>query len=157
MARMRLSADRAVIDDVGSLIPRARHKIRRFAETRLELHGESILYWPLLRRLMDCGGLSQQELAHLTAQHPAAVSRCLYELESRGLVQRVRDPKDRRRVLVTLTTSGWKHCRALHPEILLAVARVLEPLSSAERLVLRDLLRKIVGGVEEELKSTPPP
>jgi MarR family transcriptional regulator, lower aerobic nicotinate degradation pathway regulator len=154
---MRLPSDLAVIDDLGTLIPRARHKIRRYAAIRLDVLGESILNWPLLRRLMDHGGLSQQELAHLTAQHPAAVSRSLYDLEERRLVRRTRDPHDRRRVLVTLTPRGLKHCRVLHPEILLAVARVLEPLSAAERLLLRDLLRKIVGGVEDELRGPPAP
>jgi MarR family transcriptional regulator, lower aerobic nicotinate degradation pathway regulator len=156
MARTCLPADSDLLDELGPLIARARHKLRRHLATRLETVGESVISWPLLRRLMDHGGLSQRELAHLTAQHPAAVSRSLYDLEAGGLVERVRDLKDRRRLLVTLTSRGRKHCRTLHPHTVLGVADVLECLSHDERLMLRDLLRRIVGGVQDELKELPP-
>ncbi|HEY3357738.1 MAG TPA: MarR family transcriptional regulator [Polyangia bacterium] len=157
MSRRSDAADRELLDELGRLIPRARHRVWRHAAARLEGLGESIFYWPLLRRIMDHGGLSQCQLAQLTAQHPAAVSRSLEELEARRFVRRTRDARDRRRVLVELTARGRTHCQAVLPEILIAVEQALEPLSRPERLSLRDLLRKLVGPVVGPPEATAAP
>jgi DNA-binding MarR family transcriptional regulator len=67
----------------------------------------------------------------------------LDELEERGLIERRRDPKDRRRHLVQMTGEGKKTLRRLR-----ALAReleddFLEPLTGAEREKLHALLLKL--------------
>jgi DNA-binding MarR family transcriptional regulator len=69
----------------------------------------------------------------------------LDELEERGLVERQRDPNDRRRQLVELTAEGKRTLRRLR-----ALAReldddFLEPLSDAERVKLHALLLKLAA------------
>jgi MarR family transcriptional regulator, lower aerobic nicotinate degradation pathway regulator len=67
----------------------------------------------------------------------------LDEIEERGLVERRRDPNDRRRHLVQLTAEGRKTLKRLR-----AVARQLEdeflaPLSESERAKLHTLLLRL--------------
>jgi DNA-binding MarR family transcriptional regulator len=67
----------------------------------------------------------------------------LDELEERGLVERRRDPKDRRRHLVRLTSDGKKtlrRVRALATEI---EDEFLSPLSEKERATLHGLLLRL--------------
>jgi hypothetical protein len=77
-------------DELGWLIARSRRLLFRHANERLERVGASMFMWPLLRRVVQQGALSQLELARQTAQHPAAVCRSLEELERRRLVRRGR-------------------------------------------------------------------
>ena len=94
--------------------------------------------------------MSQLELARLTAQHPAAVCRTLEDMERRKLVRRVRDARDRRRVLVSATPHGRALFDRIHPEVILGVDEALRQLSRADRTKLRALLRKLVAAAADE-------
>ena len=151
MGRSRARAD--LLDELGQLLPRARRLIWRLAEARLQRLGDSMFEWPLLRRLMTLGPMSQCRLATLAAQHPAAVSRTLDELERRGLVRRRRDAEDRRRMVVAITARGAARCRAAHREVLVVLEEAFRPLKAPEREQLRDLLRRLVGSGDEQVSE----
>ena len=69
----------------------------------------------------------------------------LDELEERGLVERQRDPKDRRRHLVELTAEGKRTLRRLRALARELEDEFLEPLSDAERDKLQTLLLKLAA------------
>lgn len=54
------------------------------------------------------GSLTEGELARLIHVTPSTMSRMLYALEERGWLKTVRDARDRRRVVVTLSPRGRK-------------------------------------------------
>jgi len=149
MARETPSYD-VLTDELGWLIARSRRLLFRHANERLERVGASMFQWPLLRRVVQQGALSQLELARQTAQHPAAVCRSLEELERRRLVRRKRDVRDRRRVLVSATPHGRAVFARLHPEVCAGADEALRTLSRAERTKLRALLRKLVSSAADE-------
>jgi DNA-binding MarR family transcriptional regulator len=67
----------------------------------------------------------------------------LDELEERGLVERRRDPKDRRRHLVHITAQGKRTLRNLRTLARQLEASFLEPLSDEERAELHSLLLRL--------------
>jgi DNA-binding MarR family transcriptional regulator len=131
------------------LIFKVRKLVFAAAARRLDDAGESMLAWQVLAVLIRGGKRTQTEVGVALAQHPAGVSRLLDDLEKQGYVARSRDSVDRRRVLVEATPLGQRRFRSILPEVMRGVDQALDPLTDAERRVLRDLLRKVVSDAPE--------
>jgi DNA-binding MarR family transcriptional regulator len=131
-------------EELGTLIARSRRRVWACAARHLERMGESIHTWQLLKHLRQRGPLAQCDLAAVCGQHPAGVSRMLEVLEGEGHVRRTRDPSDRRKVQVEITEAGLERLERMHPEVVTAADRALEPLSAEDRRALKALLEKLV-------------
>lgn len=57
------------------------------------------------------GELSQQELGMHFDLKPGSLSEILSKLELGGLIERSRNPKDRRQLTIRLTEAGWEKAR----------------------------------------------
>jgi MarR family transcriptional regulator for hemolysin len=79
----------ALLHDVARLI-------RVEADKRARVHDMTRAQWVLLLKLARHPGLSQKDLAEILEVEPMSVARLTDRLESRGLVERRADPKDRR-------------------------------------------------------------
>ncbi|MFD3416217.1 MarR family winged helix-turn-helix transcriptional regulator [Streptomyces cyaneofuscatus] len=75
---------------------------------------------------------------------PSNVTGIVDRLETRGLVERRADPVDRRVKLAAATEAGRETARELRDSLNFAREPLAE-LSDAERTVLRDLLRRMLG------------
>ncbi|CAD5944861.1 MarR family winged helix-turn-helix transcriptional regulator [Streptomyces cyaneofuscatus] len=75
---------------------------------------------------------------------PSNVTGIVDRLETRGLVERRADPVDRRVKLAAATEAGRRTARKLRDSLNFAREPLAE-LSDAERTVLRDLLRRMLG------------
>lgn len=74
----------------------------------------------IVLHLLDGGPLSQTELAARARVETQTMSRTVERLERDGLVERTRDPADRRRFAVAITASGravWARTGMLEAEV----------------------------------------
>lgn len=81
----------------------------------------------------------------------------LDELEKQGLVERERDPNDRRRHLVRMTTEGTKALRRLRALARRNEDEFLEPLSDEEQAQLHALLARLAEKHEPRCTPFTPP
>jgi DNA-binding MarR family transcriptional regulator len=135
------------ISDAERLLDKA--AAANFARAELT-HQEFKLMLALNSGMRSHGALCEQLMVST-----GAMTNRLDKLERSGLVQRQRDPADRRGVLLELTGSGRER---LHDSVEQAAAQereLLGVLSSAERDQLNRLLAKLTAGLRAELG--PPP
>ncbi|WP_396452839.1 MarR family winged helix-turn-helix transcriptional regulator [Actinomadura sp.] len=114
-------------------------------EEELQPLGIRVRHFLVLAMLSTSGALSQQEMAGYLLLDPTLMVGLVDELEARGLCERTRDPRDRRRYSVRITEDGLAlhhRARALADEV---GADVFGPLSDDE---LRTVV-KAIGRVME--------
>ncbi|HWD05391.1 MAG TPA: MarR family transcriptional regulator [Amycolatopsis sp.] len=120
------------------------HATRRFTERIAELD----LTPPqtgLLRAIAQHPGESQQTLAELLGTPPTRLVALVDGLDRRGLIERRRNPNDRRLYQVFLTDDGKDLLRSLAEVGLAHESELTAPLSTEERTVLHGLLTRIAA------------
>ena len=95
--------------------------------------------------LSEQGPQSQQGLGEVLSLDPSNVVGLLNELEERGLITRRRDPVDRRRHIVELSTAGEKALATAYVRLGLVEDDLLAALSAEERATLYHLLVRAAG------------
>jgi DNA-binding MarR family transcriptional regulator len=148
-------AARRQTERVGQLLFVAQQAAQTLATERLAPLGLSPRAWGVLSTLAESGPMTQTELATTLAIDRTAMVYLLDELEGHGLVQRVRNPEDRRSFLVHLTARGGQTQRRAAAGLAGATEALLTPLDPAERRQLVDLLARIAGHWQE-LSATRP-
>lgn len=138
----------AVIAEVGILYPAV---LRRFQASRQRIPGSDITprMLTLLRLLAITGPLSVGDQARHLGLGRAAASELVDRLEGKGLVVRLRDGRDRRRVFVSLTDAG-RRCAVAHPDVIACgeLVSAVERMSPADRRALITGLRALLDAAD---------
>jgi DNA-binding MarR family transcriptional regulator len=101
------------------------------------------------------GPMPQQQMCISMHLDPNNCVLLLNEMESAGHVRRVRDPADRRRHIVEMTSGGREALAASDAALNTVEDEVLGPLDAAEREALRTLLsRALASDPAERLSVT---
>jgi DNA-binding MarR family transcriptional regulator len=100
-----------------------------------------------IKVLGDRGPMTQHALGEVLSLDPSNVVGLLNELEERGLIERRRDPADRRRHIVSLSAAGAGSRKASDSEFRQIEDDLLKALTSGDRAQLYDLLARALGGV----------
>lgn len=98
-------------------------------------------------------GVSAGDLATILRLHPSTLTGILKRLVAQGLLERVDDPRDRRRAILRLTTSGTRANAVkrgtVESAVAAALAQVGEKDGAATRRVLELLAEKLDADVTE--------
>jgi DNA-binding MarR family transcriptional regulator len=134
---------RELVSSAGFLLKRLGWSLKDRTMSAFEATGESPYHHAVLAVLEEGARETQATIADALGYDRSYLVGLLDELEERGLIDRRRDPVDRRRHLVKLTPAGkktLKRLRALSKDI---EEEFLAPLSSEERKTLHTLLLKL--------------
>jgi len=116
---------------------------RAIADRLAERPGLTLWEYAALAELAELGLAAQNVLAAALGIDAADMVRLMDDLIEKRLVQRERDPQDRRRYRITLTTKGRNALTTAHRVIREAEEATLQPLTEAERATLQALIAKI--------------
>lgn len=89
--------------------------------------------------------LSQQDVAKRLSIDPTLIVATVDTLEERGLLERTRDPRDRRRYVLVVTAAGRKLLATTAKLAAKAEGEFLAPLDDAERRQLGAHLRRVLA------------
>lgn len=124
---------------------RTAESLTRGAEALLKSFGLSPAQYNVLRILRGGGecGLACREIASRLISRDPDITRLLDRMESRGLIARSREEKDRRVVTTRITTEGLKILRDLDPHVQKLHHQQMQGLSTKQLGQLSLLLERI--------------
>jgi MarR family transcriptional regulator, transcriptional regulator for hemolysin len=132
---------------IGLLLAATSKSVGRAFNDALAAQGGSIPIWLILNALKGERRRSQLELARAVGIEGPTMTRHLDGLERAGLVERQRDPVDRRAVQVQLTRAG----HALHGRLLKAVISFNQQLRTGLSSDDLQTLRRVLGRLRENV------
>lgn len=135
-------------DETGYLLRRAYVHAGRWATAAMP-EGVAIREYEVLQTLADLGPSSQRRLSELLWVNRTIMVKLIDALESAGLVERRRDPADRRSCALELTPAGEQTRAELSTVADEAEAGLTASLSARERTALRKLLSAIALATDQ--------
>jgi DNA-binding MarR family transcriptional regulator len=132
-------ARRQLVAELGAALQRYQRSVQAYDDAV----GRALSLGPADLRCLDWladGPKSAGVLATATGLRPAATTALIDRLEAKGLVERVRDDTDRRRVLVRMTDEGMRSTYAMYAPLVDEGQGLFAHHSVAELTAMRELL-----------------
>jgi DNA-binding MarR family transcriptional regulator len=101
-------------------------------------------------------GISQQKLGERLTLEPSGIVPTIDELEAQGLLERRRDPEDRRRYALYLTPDGQAKLAEACKAAAQRANELLRPLDEREVEVLHDMLSRIATAEDPNIQASLP-
>jgi DNA-binding MarR family transcriptional regulator len=137
-------------NSVGYLIKRAQSMMLDVIEQVFEEQGFSYIQYVILSWLRDGIAVNPKDICTQFRHDSGALTRVIDQLADRGLLERVRRDRDRRKVELQLTEAGRKTVEGLVPLVVDKLNLALVDFSSKE---FQELLRLLVK-LNTRLQST---
>ena len=105
-----------------------------------------------LRIVMCLGGEGAQaghDITELMGIAPMNVSRAFASLATRGWIEQVNDPDNKRRKPVQLSARGWEAYQAMTPDVRIVADYLFKGLTANERNALARISKKIIARMED--------
>jgi DNA-binding MarR family transcriptional regulator len=119
-------------------------RLHRHADQVLAKLGMQMRHFGALTTVAQIGPCPQQDLAHRLSVTETAIVQIVDDLQGQGLVERQRDPRDRRRYALRLTDDGRGRLTRARRALDAVHARVVERLGEHGDEELRGLLEQLL-------------
>lgn len=131
--------------DITLMLEQAQRRVSRELDRVLSEVGASAEQWRVLDKLSDEKGLPIGELAQQLSMNPPTMTKLIDRMVAAGLVQRIVDDEDSRRVLVFITDNGLVLFGKLSKKATQFHEGLAEGLNAREALQLSKLLGNLTN------------
>lgn len=146
----RLDRYTSTRESVGFVVREVWRLFARCLQPRIAREGVTIGMWFVLRMLWDEDGMTQRELSERVGINGPTMVTALNAMERAGLVKRVHNQDDRRKINVFLTNRGRKMKSKLWPMAAEVLALGMSGLSRSDVQSLNRMLAVIRVNLERD-------
>ena len=139
-------------DNVGYLVKRAHSLVVDIMEPVFEARGFTFLQYVILAWLRDGIALNPRDICAQYRHDSGALTRVIDQLAERGLLERIRRDRDRRKVELQLTPAGRETVEGLIPLVVEKLNLSLADFSGAEFGEFLRLLLKFNATLQSSVK-----
>jgi len=136
---------------VGYLVKRAHSLMLDIMEPVIEQRGFTFVQYVVMSSLRDGIAMNPKVICTQFRHDSGALTRIIDQLAERGLLERVRRDRDRRKVELQLTPAGREAIESLIPLVVDKLNEVLTDFSKAEVQELLRLLVKLNTTLQEHI------
>jgi DNA-binding MarR family transcriptional regulator len=122
----------------------------RTISPKLEAHGMTVGYLPVLFTLTENPRLSQKQIAEIIGVEQPTMAATLARMERDGFIERMPDPADRRSALISLSAEAHTRLAVVEKAIDETNSQAFSLLSKAERKQFFEIMGKIVTALGGE-------
>jgi DNA-binding MarR family transcriptional regulator len=144
-------------DSIGYLVKRTHSLMVDAMEPAFEARGFTFLQYVILSWLRDGIAVNPKDIAARYGHDSGALTRVIDQMAERGLLERTRRDRDRRKVELQLTQAGRETIAELVPLIVEKLNLALSDFSSAEVHEFQRLLVKLNTTLESTVKPAKTP
>ncbi|MCC2978593.1 MarR family transcriptional regulator [Sphingomonas sp. IC4-52] len=134
---------RRMTDTFGFLLSDTARMLRKRFDERARQHGATRAQWKALSGISRNEGINQGNLADLLEVEPITLCRLIDRMEESGLVERRRDPNDRRAWQLFLTEKAGPVLEELHATADELMTQALLGISEPQIEMMTGLLNRI--------------
>jgi DNA-binding MarR family transcriptional regulator len=138
---------------IGYLVKRAHSLMLDIMEPVIEQRGFSWIQYVVMSALRDGIAVNPKVICTQYRHDSGALTRIIDQLAERGLLERVRRDRDRRKVELQLTPAGRETIESIIPSVIDKLNEVLTDLSKAEVQELLRLLVKLNSTLQAHVDS----
>jgi DNA-binding MarR family transcriptional regulator len=136
---------------IGYLVKRAHSLMLDIMEPVIEQRGFSFVQYVVMSALRDGIAMNPKVICAQFRHDSGALTRIIDQLAERGLLERVRRDRDRRKVELQLTSAGRETIESIIPLVVDKLNEVLTDFSKAEVQELLRLLVKLNTTLQEHV------
>ncbi len=141
---------------VGYQVRITHRLIQRALQARISRHGVTLGMWYFLRVLWQEDGITQRELSNRIGTMEPTTMSAIMAMERAGIVRRVRNAQDRRKINIFLTDRGRSLEALLLPAGIAVVGTAVQGIPAAEVSRLLGLLGTMQRNLGEALAAGDP-